>query len=42
MTRAMIHTFVPGRPIPQGSVDVYGGRIVSVKAPLRVIQGGKS
>ena len=31
----MIHTFVPGTPVPQGSVDVYGGRIVSVKAPLR-------
>lgn len=31
----MIHTFVPGTPVPQGSVDVYRGRIVSVKAPLR-------
>lgn len=31
----MIHTFVPGTPIPQGSVDVYRGRVVSVKAPLR-------
>jgi Holliday junction resolvase RusA-like endonuclease len=31
----MIHTFVPGTPVPQGSVDVYGGRIVGVKAPLR-------
>lgn len=31
----MIHTFVPGAPVPQGSVDVYRGRVVSVKAPLR-------
>jgi Holliday junction resolvase RusA-like endonuclease len=31
----MIHTFVPGTPVPQGSVDVYRGRIVSVKAPLK-------
>lgn len=31
----MIHVFVPGTPIPQGSVDVYRGRIVSVKAPLQ-------
>lgn len=35
MTRNMIHTFVPGTPVPQGSVDVYRGRIVAVKAPLR-------
>ena len=31
----MIHVFVPGTPIPQGSVDVYRGRVVSVKAPLK-------
>jgi len=31
----MIHGFVPGTPVPRGSVDVYRGRIVSVKAPLR-------
>jgi Holliday junction resolvase RusA-like endonuclease len=31
----MIHAFVPGTPVPQGSVDVYRGRIVSVKAPLK-------
>lgn len=31
----MIHAFVPGTPVPQGSVDVYRGRIVAVKAPLR-------
>lgn len=31
----MIHAFIPGTPVPQGSVDVYRGRIVSVKAPLR-------
>ncbi|SDK79837.1 RusA family crossover junction endodeoxyribonuclease [Arthrobacter sp. ok362] len=31
----MIHAFVPGTPVPQGSVDVYRGRVVSVKAPLR-------
>lgn len=31
----MIHVFVPGTPVPQGSVDVYRGRIVGVKAPLR-------
>lgn len=31
----MIHTFVPGTPVPQGSVDVYRGRIVGVKAPLK-------
>jgi Holliday junction resolvase RusA-like endonuclease len=31
----VIHTFVPGTPVPQGSVDVYRGRVVSVKAPLR-------
>ena len=31
----MIHVFVPGTPVPQGSVDVYRGRVVSVKAPLK-------
>lgn len=31
----MIHAFIPGTPVPQGSVDVYRGRVVSVKAPLR-------
>ena len=31
----MVHTFVPGKPVPQGSVDVYRGRVVSVKAPLK-------
>ena len=31
----MIHTFVPGKAVPQGSVDVYRGRIVGVKAPLK-------
>lgn len=31
----MIHVFVPGTPVPQGSVDVFRGRIVGVKAPLR-------
>jgi Holliday junction resolvase RusA-like endonuclease len=35
MSGRMIHTFVPGVPVPQGSVDVYRGRVVSVKAPLR-------
>jgi len=31
----LIHAFIPGKPIPQGSVNVYGGRIVSVKPELR-------
>lgn len=31
----MIHVFVRGTAVPQGSVDVYRGRVVSVKAPLR-------
>jgi Holliday junction resolvase RusA-like endonuclease len=31
----MVHAFVPGKPVPQGSVDVYRGRVVSVKAPLK-------
>lgn len=35
MTGRMIHTFVPGVPVPQGSVDMYRGRIVGVKAPLK-------
>jgi Holliday junction resolvase RusA-like endonuclease len=35
MTGRMVHTFVPGTPVPQGSVDVYRGRVVSVKAPLK-------
>lgn len=30
-----IQAFIPGRPIPQGSVNVYGGRVVSVKPELR-------
>jgi len=31
----MIHAFVPGTPVPQGSVDVYRGHIVAVKPALR-------
>ncbi len=31
----LIHAFIPGKPIPQGSVNVYGGRVVSVKPELR-------
>ena len=31
----MIHVFIPGTPVPQGSVDVFRGRIVGVKAPLK-------
>jgi Holliday junction resolvase RusA-like endonuclease len=31
----IIHVFVPGKPVPQGSVSVYGGRVVSVKPELR-------
>ena len=31
----LIHAFVPGKPIPQGSVSVYGGRVVAVKPELR-------
>lgn len=31
----MIHAFVPGTPVPQGSVNVYRGRIVGVTPKLR-------
>jgi Holliday junction resolvase RusA-like endonuclease len=31
----MIHTFVPGTPVPQGSVNNYRGRIVGVTPKLR-------
>jgi len=31
----MIHAFIPGTPVPQGSVDVYRGHIVAVKPALR-------
>lgn len=31
----MIHTFVPGTAVPQGSVNVYRGRIVGVTPKLR-------
>jgi Holliday junction resolvase RusA-like endonuclease len=31
----LINAFVPGKPIPQGSVNIYGHRIVSVKPELR-------
>ncbi len=31
----MIHAFIPGTPIPQGSVNVYGGRVVGVTPKLR-------
>ena len=31
----MIHAFIPGTPIPQGSVSSYGGRIVGVTPKLR-------
>jgi Holliday junction resolvase RusA-like endonuclease len=31
----MIHAFIPGTPIPQGSVNVYGGHIVGVTPKLR-------
>jgi len=31
----LIHAFIPGKPVPQGSVNVYGGRVVSVKPELR-------
>lgn len=31
----MIHTFVPGTPVPQGSVNSYGGHIVAVTPKLR-------
>lgn len=35
MGRTMIHTFVPGTAVPQGSVNVYRGRIVGVTPKLR-------
>lgn len=31
----LIHVFIPGTPVPQGSVSVYRGRIVGVKPELR-------
>jgi Holliday junction resolvase RusA-like endonuclease len=31
----MIHAFIPGTPVPQGSVNVYGGHIVGVTPKLR-------
>lgn len=31
----MIHTFIPGTPVPQGSVNAYRGRIVGVTPKLR-------
>ena len=31
----LIHAFIPGKPVPQGSVNVYGGCVVSVKPELR-------
>jgi Holliday junction resolvase RusA-like endonuclease len=31
----IVHAFVPGKPISQGSVSVYRGRIVGVKPELR-------
>lgn len=31
----MIHVFVPGIPVSQGSVNNYGGRIVAVTPKLR-------
>lgn len=31
----LIHAFIPGKPVPQGSVNVYGGRVVSVKPELK-------
>lgn len=31
----MIHAFIPGTPVPQGSVNVYRGRIVGVTPKLR-------
>lgn len=30
----MIHVFVPGTPVPQGSVELWRGRIVGVKPEL--------
>lgn len=31
----MIHTFIPGTPVPQGSVNNYRGRIVGVTPKLK-------
>ncbi len=31
----MIHAFIPGTPVPQGSVNAYRGRIVGVTPKLR-------
>ncbi|QCB97132.1 RusA family crossover junction endodeoxyribonuclease [Arthrobacter sp. PAMC25564] len=31
----MIHAFIPGMPVPQGSVNAYRGRIVAVTPKLR-------
>jgi len=31
----IIHTFVPGTPVPQGSVNVYRGRVVGVTPKLK-------
>ncbi|AXH44446.1 RusA-like Holliday junction resolvase [Arthrobacter phage Kumotta] len=31
----MIHVFVPGTPVPQGSVELWRGRIVGVKPELK-------
>lgn len=36
----LIQAFIPGKPIPQGSVNVYGGRVVSVKPDLRQWRDG--
>lgn len=35
----MIHAFIPGTPIPQGSVSVFRGRVVAVKPELRKWRG---
>lgn len=39
MSADMVHTFIPGVPIPQGSVSVYGGRVVGVTPKLRAWRG---
>lgn len=31
----MIHAFIPGTPVPQGSVNAYRGRVVAVTPKLR-------
>lgn len=31
----MVHAFIPGTPVPQGSVSVYGGRVVGVTPKLK-------